>query len=368
MNKQFFRIHSTLALVACLPVLIICTTGSLLVFKHEIDRLLMEETVRVDPEADTLPLDARLDRVNQAHPDFEAVGWVWYQDPGRADLMYLMEKGTSNWSYVFQNQYTGALLSEPRPHDHFFTDWLLELHFNLLLHDVGLVISGLFAILLMLLGITGLVLHRRFYRNFFTLRWNSRLVVYFSDLHKMAGVVGSPILLVLAFTGVWWNVTELLHELEEHAGGAEHHVMSDRLYNDELSLDALRVEAASAIPGFRATYLTMPWEPGVDFSFWGDVPTGNFLTSEYASVVSFDADTGQRESVYDIRDAGTGAVIIDSYRRLHFGDFAGLMSKVVWCFVGLLPLLLSLTGLTLWWRRRSRRRYTRRTESPLLSS
>jgi len=355
-NKSLFRIHSTIALLAFVPLLVICVTGSILVFKHEIDTLLMEETVRVLPQPQQLPLDTLLDKVNREHPGYEAVGWVWYLDPGRADLMYLMEKGTSDWSYVHLDQYTGELLSSPLPHDHFFTDWLLELHFNLLLQDAGLLVTTIFAILLLLLGISGLILHRKFWKNFFTLRWNSRLVVYFSDLHKMVGVIASPILLVLAFTGIWWNVVSLAHEIEEHAGGKEHHVMTARLYGDDVSLDDMLNRAQHEIPGFQATYLTMPWEPGVDFSFWGHVPTSNFLTSEYASVVTFNASTGEHVSSFDIREASLGTVIVDSYRRLHFGDFGGLASKIIWCTIGLMPLALAVTGTTLWWQRRSKRR------------
>jgi uncharacterized iron-regulated membrane protein len=37
---------------------------------------------------------------------------------------------------------------------------------------------------------------------------------------------------------------------------------------------------------------------------------------------------------------------------LHFGQFAGLLGKIVWSIGGLSPALLSLTGFALWWRRR----------------
>lgn len=315
----------------------------------------MNDTVRVSPLTTQQSRDALLARVNQKLPDYEAVGWVWYLEPSRADLMYLIKRGTSDWSYVYLNQYTGELLSDPLPHDHFFTDWLLELHFNLLLHDAGMLLTTILGIFLLFLGITGLVLHRKFWKSFFTLRWNSRLVVYFSDLHKMIGVVSAPILLLLSFTGVWWNIASLLHEVEAHSDGEEHHIMDRRLYSNDVSLESLVKQAQEEIPGFRATYLTMPWEPGVDFSVWGDVPNDSVFTSEYASVVTFDAWSGDRISSFDIREASTGAVIVDSYRRLHFGDFAGLTSKVIWCVIGLMPLLLSVTGVTLWWKRRSKR-------------
>ena len=362
MTRTLFKVHRALALFAFVPLLVICVTGSILVFKHEIDWLLMEDKVRVDATAansERLQLDSLLRVVNAAAPDYETVGWVWFQDEARADVVYVIEKGTSDWSYLLLNQYTGQVLADPRPLDHYFTDWLLELHFTFLLHDAGPVITSLFALVLMALGVTGIVIYRKFWKQFFTLRWNKRLVVYFSDLHKMTGIVASPILIVLAFTGAWWNIASVLHEIEEHSGGKEHHVMTERLYNDELSLDTLRAEASAHIDNFEATYLSMPWEPGVDFSVYGDVPTGNVLTSQYSSIVSFDAQTGEHLSTFDIRTAGLGAKVVDSYRRLHFGDFAGLFSRVVWAILGLAPALLAVTGITLWWHRRKLRMRSR---------
>lgn len=359
MNKSLFKIHSTLALFAFIPLMVICITGSLLVFKHEIDRLLMNDKVRVAPQAERLRLDSLLERVNIAYPSYEVVGWVQYLDEGRADQVYVMERGTNEWSFVHLNPYNGALLSMPVPHDHYFTDWLLGLHYTLLLHDAGTAITALFSIVLLILGITGLILHRRFWKNFFTLRWNSRLVVYFSDLHKMVGVVSSPILIILAFTGAWWNIAALLHEYEEHADGHEHPVMERRLYNDKLSLDTLLQASKNRIAGFRATYITLPYEPGVNIAFWGDVPTNNILASPYASVVSFDPKSGELLSASDIRQSGMGAQIVDSYERLHFGDFAGLFFRIIWAIIGLAPLLLAVTGVTLWWKRRHQRRRAR---------
>ncbi|MFC6632980.1 PepSY-associated TM helix domain-containing protein [Microbulbifer taiwanensis] len=360
MNKTLFKLHSWMALAAFVPLLVICVTGSILVFKHEIDTLLMEDKVRVQAEGrQRQSLDALLADVNGSFPDYEVVGWHLFQDPGRADQVYLMQRGGSDWSYTLLNQYSGEMLASPQGLTHYLTDWLLDLHYTLLLDDPGLAITSVFSVLLCLLGISGLVLYRRFWKNFFTLRWKARLIVYFSDLHKMTGVIASPVLLIVGFTGAWWNISHFAHELEEHADGAEHHVMQERLYGSALSLQALHDDSVRRLNGFEPTYISLPWEPGVNITFWGDVHSGNPLLSQYASNVSYDAGSGDYITAFDIREAGAGAKIVDSYRRLHFGDFAGLASRMLWCVVGLSPLLLSVTGLYIWYRRREKRRNAR---------
>lgn len=354
-NRLLFKIHSWSALAVCLPLLLICLTGSILVFKHEIDTLLMHDKVRVIPEGERQSLDTLLAKTNALYPNYETVGWALFEDPARADLIYLMQHGSSDWSYILMDQYRAELLAPVVSTTHYFTDWLLELHYTLLLHDTGLLLSGLVAVVLCLLGITGIWMHRHFWRNLFTLRRKARLVLYFSDLHKLVGVYASPVLLVLGFTGAYWNLTHFAHELEEHAGGEAHYVMQKRLYNNDLSLQALHDRSERELQGFAATYISLPWEPGAAIRFFGDVDSVNPLLSQYASSVAFNAQSGELVSVYDIRDADLGAKTLDSFRRLHFGDFAGLPSRILWCVLGLSPLLLAVTGVTLWIKRRPQR-------------
>lgn len=354
-NKWLFKIHSWSALAVCLPLLLICVTGSILVFKHEIDTLLMRDKVRVEPTGERQSLDTLLAETNALYPDYEAVGWVLFEDPARADLIYLMQHGTSDWFYILMDQYRGELLAPVVSTTHYLTDWILELHFTLLLDDPGMLVSGLIAVVLCLLGITGIWMHRHFWRNLLTLRHNARRVLFFSDLHKMVGIYASPILLVLGFTGAYWNIEHFIHELEEHADGAEHYKMQARLYNDDLSLQALHDQSERTLNGFDATYITLPWEPGVDITFFGNVNSNNPLLSQYASTVSFDPHSGEQKTASDIRQAGLGAKTLDSFRRLHFGDFAGLPSRILWSIAGLMPLILSVTGITLWVKRQPQR-------------
>ena len=356
MNKWFFRWHSRLALFAFLPLLLISVTGSVLVFKHEIDAWLMQDKVRVAaaPEG-RLSLDRLADRLHGSLPAHEITGWVLFRDQERADLVYVIPHGSDEWHYVLMDQYRGELLAGPVTLTHYLTDWLLSLHYTFLLDDTGVAITALYAILLCFLGISGIYLHRRFWKNFFTLRWRARRVVYYSDLHKMVGIVASPVLLILGFTGGYWNIQGLWHEFEEHADGQEHHVMTGRLYNDELSLQGMLERTTNHLQPFQTTYISFPYEPGLDFRFFGEVQDGNPLISEYASIVSFDVQSGEFVSAHDIREAGIGMRILDTFRRLHFGDFAGLTSRVIWAVIGALPLVLAFTGVGMWLMRRSKK-------------
>nr|WP_275423230.1 PepSY-associated TM helix domain-containing protein [Pseudoalteromonas sp. MMG022] len=48
-------------------------------------------------------------------------------------------------------------------------------------------------------------------------------------------------------------------------------------------------------------------------------------------------------------------VLVDTFRRLHFGNFAGLFSKTIYSIAGFMPVILALTGGYLWLSRRNKR-------------
>jgi len=354
-NKTLFKLHGWVGLFAFIPLLVICLTGSVLVFKYELENIIRPHVVTVLEQGQRLPLDTLKDKVNSQFSNHEIVGWVLFQNHQRSDVVYLMPKGTEEWQHIYVNAFDGKILSTPAVKDEYISDWLLELHANFLLGDAGLVITTLYSMLFIILGITGLLLYKKFWKSLLKIRWKARRVLFFSDFHKQVGFFSAPIFLVLGITGGYWNIAHLLHEYEHHESG-DTFVMQDRLYNDSISIDDLQIQAEQTLSNFKATYITFPYEENIHFTFYGDVNSHNPLNSEYASSVTFNRDNGEHISSYDIRDAALLDVFLDSFRPLHFGLFAGLPIRILWCAAGLMPLILSFTGVYLWFMRRRKKR------------
>ena len=357
-NKTLFKIHGWVGLIAFIPLLVICLTGSLLTFKYEFENLVRPHMVTVNVGEERLSMDVLKGKVNHQFINREIVGWVLFQNIHRSDVVYLMEKGTDTWQHVYVNGYSGEILSEPALKDDYLSDWLLELHVEFLLGDIGLLITSLFSVLLIILGVTGLMLYKKFWKTLFKVRWKARRILFFSDFHKQVGFLSAPVFLILGITGGYWNITHYLHELEheqEHQQEEMHFVMGERLYDDDISIDALMIQAQDKLTDFKTTYITFPYEEGIQFTFYGDVRTSNPLNSEYASTVSFNRQSGEFISAYDIRNASFLDTFLDSFRPLHFGLFGGLLVRILWCLVGLMPLILSVTGVYMWWARREKK-------------
>lgn len=349
MRKIVFKWHSRLALLALIPLLVISVTGSILVFKVEIDKWLMPSHMLVADSAASFPhrksLDDLFALVKHAYPDYEIGSWEIFDDGQRSDTAYLIKHQSfpHQWYKLYVDQYAGQVVSTPVSVTHDITDWLLSLHYTFLLGVSGTFAGLIFAIVLSFLGISGIVLYRQFWRKLFTLRWQAAKRVLFSDIHKFIGIVSSPVIIIIALTGVYWNAVAVIHEVEEHSHGGE--ALNVPLHNTALSVQALHDKSLTAIDDFIPTYLVMPFEPGLQITFFGKVPTANPLISEYASTTSFEPQSGKLTLAYDIRSADGLAMFLDTFRKLHFGYFGGLLSKIIWCVLGLSPLWLALTGL-----------------------
>lgn len=164
----------------------------------------------------------------------------------------------------------------------------------------------------------------------------------------MIGISSSPVLLILAFTGAYWNISLVIHEVVEHVI-EEPHIMTAPMHNTDLSIQRLYEQTTKEVDSFKATYLVLPFEPEGQITFYGEVDTFNPLSSEYSNFITFDKNTGKQIFTQDIRTASVFTVFEDSFRKLHFGYFAGLPSKILWCFLGLSPVILAFTGLYLYW-------------------
>ncbi|MDN7124910.1 PepSY domain-containing protein [Pseudidiomarina sp. 1APP75-32.1] len=369
MRKTLHKWHGWIGIIILIPFLFVCLTGSILIFKKEIDGWLIPEVTGLSQTGgERLSLNTLTERVNAQLPDYEIGSWeIFPAGHDEADRVFVIKEGTDEWHKVHLDPYTGELLSQPTTPGHYLTDWLLELHYTLLLNDIegldehlGLIITFILAVFLVFMGISGLIIYRRFWARVFTLRWNQRLLVVFSDLHKMFGTLASPILLILGITGGYYSAIIYWEEFKEHGDGAEHHIMSERLYADHLDIDSLVARSQDAIDDFKPTYLLFPFEPELPFTVFGRAPTANPLLSNYGSVVNFDPWTGAYQSTYNLNEQGVGMKTLDSFRRLHFGTFGGLPIKILWCVVGLTPLLLGITGTYLWWQRRNKSARKRR--------
>ena len=93
MRKTLFKVHSWVALCALIPLIVISITGSVLVFKSEIDGLLMPDShYVVDSSKPRQPIDQLITTTEKAFPSYVIGSWEIFNDD-TADRVYLIERG-----------------------------------------------------------------------------------------------------------------------------------------------------------------------------------------------------------------------------------------------------------------------------------
>jgi uncharacterized iron-regulated membrane protein len=354
-RKLFWRLHSLAGLIAGLGLLVIGLSGSLLVFHEEIDAALRPAQTRVEPLAEgRLPLETLVVAVEKQVPGHGVTGWrLKPDDPRAADGVFVMPHGTREWHYVTVDPYRGKVLSSPVDHESTLKGWLLHLHMEFFLHDVGIALTGLLGAVLCFLGLSGVYLYRRFWKSLFRLRLKSSLRMLTGDLHRLVGIWSTGFNLLLGFTGAYWNIA---HTVEHFTGpqvdAADEPVFHEKLFSSELPVQAMLARAKQHLPGFETHYLSLPWAPGGPFTLWGRAEDAAWFRSRYGSQVAFDSRSGDLLAVNDLTQSATWAQVVDAFEPLHFGDFGGLATKILWSAAGLAPALLCVSGMGIWWQRR----------------
>lgn len=353
-KQTVWRAHSLLGLVAGLGLLVIGASGSLLMFSREIDGVLRPDVVTVEPGASRLPMDELVGRVASSFPGHRLLGWALFPgDPTASDRVWLKLPDEEPWLHAHIDPYTGRILSRPAESAEHFTGWLLELHYTLLADHAGMLVAGLLAGILVLLGISGLWLYGNFFRNLLRLRWGASARILFSDLHKFIGILSVVFNLILGFTGAWWNLSHLIGHLFEEDPPTETKTADPLPPREWASIDAMMNVARNRIAGFTTHYLSFPQAADGTVSLHGQHGGAGPLRGLYGSHVDFDPGTGSVREVHDLREDSIWAQVHDSFMPLHYGTFGGWPIRILWSLGGLAPGLLAVSGFVIW---RSRRR------------
>lgn len=357
MRKRIWQIHSWLGLICGLGLLIIGLTGSVLVFHQEITETLHpEEVLNQGPtlQSERLAISELTATVEDKFPDFWIRGWLFNTVSERRDRAYVMDRGGDEWHILYIDPYSGETSERPLGYNETLYGWFINLHYTFFADHWGIGIAGIFALGFVVLGVSGIYIHRPFFKSLFRLRWKASARIFLSDLHKAIGITTIPMNLVLGLTGAYWNISHLVHELVEHAHEEEEPIAV--AYEDYGSrIDSLADIADESIPGYSLNYVYFPTEEDPTFYLYGQHPGAGAFRSLYGSRVWVSADSGAVTHSSDLRQAGLWAQTADAFEPLHFGSFGGMATQILWCFAGLSPSILSLSGTLILIKRKRRK-------------
>lgn len=356
-------LHSWAGIVTGLLLFIVCLSGAVLVFRHEIDLWANPSLARLPRSERPAPLDTVLAQLHQRYPGatVESIALPDAVNPNY--FAWVHERGTPahRRTKVALRSDSGAVVG---PVDSQLGQFLRMLHVFLFFGPRTIV--GFLGVVMLVLISTGIVIHRKILAELFTQRWERSPRVVLSDLHKCTGIWGLGFHLLIATTGAWMGLAPLFErgyqylstDAQSMASAAARRSAAVAIPAAMPSLDALHAAAQRAVPGLRTRHVSLRrWGSSTaEVGFGG--PLDNHLGS--TARVDFDAATGMLKKLHDPRARGFWSQLDSLMEPLHFGDFGGITLKWLYFILGMSAALLSISGTLVWLDARQQRQRRQR--------
>ena len=353
LRTWIFQVHLWLGLAIALVVSLVGLTGSILVFKPELEALMVSNLTRVTPGPRRVPIDQLVETLHRQRPSYRITNLYVYREPDLAwNFRTTAKDGTR--VQVYFDPFTGRLLGEDSFGDHWL-DWIYDLHEQLLLGRAGLTANAIFAWLLVLMCLTGIVVWwpgARHWRAGFRYHRPAGWKGQNYDLHKLSGFFSALLLALVAVTGGYYAFPDAYRKFVALSTASAALVPTPKSKPNQIrtaTVEQIYQTALAAMPEAEPHIFFFPQRPEGIFSLRlrlpGDwVRTGNqhVYLDQYSGAVI-------RPDYYGRRPLG--ARIIGSNGPLHFGTFGGNVTRVLWVVLGFVPALLSVSGALMYWNR-----------------
>ncbi len=270
----------------------------------------------------------------------------------------------SNGQVIDRQAGTSEEVFGPRNDDalsHFLVDTHVRLH---LPNPWGLLLTGIVGLAMLVAAVSGLMIHRHLFKDIFTLRRKANPVLFNRDRHSVAGTWSLPFAFILAFTGSFFSFfgTVGVPIVAMAAFGGDVQALNSSVFGnpgkadprpvptsglDKITQDA--IQRTGEIPTFVA----------VENLGRADAKVTTFHPPEEGGVLPisllYDGTDGRFEQVKPLigTQPSAGGALAGIMSPLHFGNFAGILSKAVWFGLGFAMCYVTLTGLRLWVVRRA---------------
>lgn len=353
MRRFLLLFHRWTTFILGALLVLVCTTGSALIILADFDPWFAPALYQATPG------DVGIDRAIEvaAAEGGRDVSRLWV--PREGSPLYVAELTGRPVARVFVDPGSGEVRGR---RDRPFYNAVRSLHGNLLLGARGSTAVGISAVVLTLMMASGVWLWWPGIRRLATglrIRRRGGAAIVNYDLHNVVGVLTLPLLLLITVTGaaiVWPRPTRFaMHLATGEARTAMPDVSARDVVDDpageRLSFAALVARARQAEPNLDVLNVVPAKRPedGVQVRFsHPDAPFSDGLAR-----VVLDPYDGRVVATTDLSSLSTADRLQMRWvYALHVGHYGGTPMRLLYALIGLAPLGLAVTGLTVWWMRR----------------
>lgn len=364
-RSTWIKVHLYLALIAGFFFALMGLTGSVSVYREELDELLNPRLVIEQPSGRRQSLDKIMSAVQTAHPTRYG-SWtlemprsphgmmtVWYDKP-RETFFELYAP-----LMVSVNPYTAEVVAS-RFWGQTATTWLLNLHTQLNLGRFGWNAVGVLGLLLMVSIGTGVYLWWPGWRGILDalkVRHRDGMIRLAFDLHRLTGLLTASALLLLAFTGFHLSYPSILETLTgssgmEHGETGRTIIISTATPNNHpVGLESAEFVARGPFPKAELRRVTTP--AGDSGIYRINLRQGSEINQRHPyTTVWVDRWSGQVKEVRDPNGFTQGEIFTSWIWPMHTGEALGSTGRLLWFVTGIGLFVLYVSGLLHWLHRR----------------
>lgn len=362
-RQLWLKVHLLLALSVGFIFAILGFTGSLCVYREELDTLLNPQLVVEEAQGEYQSLDQIMASVRAAHPDRHGEWTLELPRSSKGMITAWFEKPRETYFeryaplMVSVNPYTAEVVAS-RFWGQTLTTWLLDLHTQLQLDQAGWNIVGYCGLLLIVSVGSGLYLWWPGVKNIqatLKIDFSAGLMRLLFDCHRMLGVFSTAALLTLAVTGFNLSFPNILENLFSAKGMAHGETgrafTSTAMPNDHPTLlEAAEFIARSPFPKAEVRRLTTP--DGNSGVYRVNLRQRWEINQRHPyTTVWIDRWSGQIKEVRNPDAFSPGQTFMTWIWPLHTGEALGEFGRFCWFLAGLSLFFLYISGVIRWLHR-----------------
>ncbi len=350
------RLHRWVALGLGWVLIVSGLTGAILVAARPPDRSLHPELFRARHPSDTTPPAIDMEPIAQAmRSEFGSRASFTLRPPREAgDTLWVLVRGPWNGT-VYINPVTGQEQGR-RGDTEGFVNTIFKLHSSLWSQDAGKAILAGVALAYLLLLTTGLILWwPRRWPPSWRIERNKGATRGLFDLHRVVGTSAGLFIMISVVTGAymaWRPFGKAISAISDTPTTLPPLIAKEiQPQQPPLRLDGLIANAQARFPGTPIGYIHLPAQEDrpVRIRFiLSDDPHPNGLSS-----VWLHPRRGEVLAVHRWNELDPGARAVAVIYPLHTGVLGGPLLEIVTALSGLLLVVLGISGIWLWWRRRN---------------
>lgn len=349
-TRQVYAWHKWTGLITGLFIFFLSLTGAAVVFKHEIDSV-MTPGLTVPVQEKKVPLESLLDTMKKAYPDKRVNSIEVAQWPGHTHQISLRvnDKGR----HFFLDPYTGQITGSRSGEN--LANILRQLHLRFYYFKwQGRLFVGVMGLALLISSLTGLLIYGPFMKKlaFGQIRWKQKLQLVLSDWHKLVGIVTLVFNLAIGLTGAVLGL-ENLQRFSPAAKKILHPTPTEEdrkprpaTIANRLTIDEAVAKAQEAMPGFSVETVQLPRAKRNHWMLRGRID--GYLAAANTSWIILDTQSGAPIAKGDPRQAAGLTKAYNLSEPIHFGNYAGLPIKLLYCLLGIVSGSLYITGFWVW--------------------